>query len=127
MTEVAFLLLLVVATAFAFKPFWGAREPQVATAYAELSRGRLLRRKDALLQNIADLDFEHSMGKVTDEDHIQLRAKLKSQAARIFEQVEGSHTPGAGKSAASFCDQCGSALPRSARFCPSCGEDLQSG
>lgn len=98
--------------------------------------GRLATRKDVLMGNIADLDFEFAMGKLAEDDYRSLRDNLKRQALKIMEQLDviestetriGRHTPAAATAtSARHCTQCGTGLPARAAFCPSCGTAVQS-
>jgi len=93
--------------------------------------GRLAVRKEVLLGNLADLDFEFAMGKLGDEDYRSLRESLKGQTMKIMEQMDvlaSSDTGVASPSGAAStpqventCSDCSGILPGQARFCPHCG------
>ncbi len=51
-------------------------------------RQTLLAEKDAILDQIRDLDFDHDTGKMPDEIHARQRAQLMESAAAILQQVE---------------------------------------
>ena len=94
--------------------------------------GRLGTRKEVLVGNLADLDFEFAMGKVAEDDYMSLRNSLKRQTLKIMEQMEvlaGDEPVVANTSKASAgdsteCSSCGGTAPRRARFCPNCGSSL---
>ncbi len=95
--------------------------------------GRLTLRKEVLLGNISDLDFEFAMGKLGEEDYREMREALKRQTLKIMEQIEvlletGTPSPSdtdGPVNASSKCAGCGGSLPADARFCPHCGSPLQ--
>lgn len=91
--------------------------------------GRLAVRKEVLLGNIGDLDFEFAMGKLSEDDYRELRDNLKRQTLKIMEQIDvllESEPVKAGHSQATLgaCAGCGGELPPQARFCPHCGSSL---
>ena len=92
--------------------------------------GRLGARREVLVGNLADLDFEFAMGKVSEEDYRELRDSLKRQTLKIMEQMEviaggTSVEVDAEVARDENCSSCGSAAPRGARFCPNCGSSLE--
>jgi NADH pyrophosphatase NudC (nudix superfamily) len=48
----------------------------------------LLGRKDATLQAIKDLEFDHQVGKISEEDFQRLDARLRRQAIGLLQQIE---------------------------------------
>ncbi|MGM0575475.1 MAG: hypothetical protein ACQEXJ_07065 [Myxococcota bacterium] len=44
--------------------------------------------KVRLLTTIRDLEFEHAMGKLSDEDYAALRGRFEGRAVRVIEQLE---------------------------------------
>jgi hypothetical protein len=92
--------------------------------------GRLGNRKEVLVVNLADLDFDFAMGKVSEDDYMSLRNSLKRQTLKIMEQMEviaGGEpvSTQAATASSTSCSSCGGAAPRGARFCPSCGSLLE--
>jgi hypothetical protein len=98
--------------------------------------GRLETRKEVLVGNIADLDFEFAMGKLAEDDYLSLRENLKRQTLKVMEQLEviesserssaPRETDPATAPATAFCSACGASLPPRAAFCPSCGSAVGS-
>jgi rubrerythrin len=126
------LLLAVVSVAFCFRPFMRGNLQILTTSKSDTPIGRLGQRKETLLQNIDDLDFEYNMGKLSEEDYASLRANLKRQAMETFEQLDllresnDLFSPGGvaqekAKPKGLFCTQCGTVLTGADRFCSSCG------
>ncbi|HKI84792.1 MAG TPA: zinc ribbon domain-containing protein [Candidatus Krumholzibacteria bacterium] len=132
MTELLLVLLAVVSVAFCFRPFMRGNLHQMALSRSDTPIGRLNQRKETLLQNIADLDFEYNMGKLSEEDYSTLRGNLKQQAMETLEQIDllresnsmlapkGAPKPQLA-SGASFCSKCGTPLGTEDRFCSACG------
>jgi len=132
MNIIPLILVAVLAAGFTLWPLLTSVGGRVRRSRQDTAVGRLELRKATLLDNIADLDFEHAMGKLSDEDHRGLRATLEAQAIAVLEQIEVLRQAGVIETEAEadvkvqrFCHQCGEGLPQGARFCPACGASLQ--
>jgi hypothetical protein len=135
MSELGILVMTVVCLGFCLWPFFRSRATVVAASAGDTPLGRLAQRKETILQNIADLDFEYRMGKLGEDDYHELRGTLKQQAAEVLDQMDvvqateallGGAKPTAKSAApARFCTACGAALPSEARFCASCGAPVE--
>ena len=141
MIEVLFLLIVLISVAFCFRPFFRDASLGVSTNTMDTPLGRMYQRKETLLQNIADLDFEFDMGKLSEEDFQGMRGGLKTQALETIEQIallEESETLLEGKikvrhstpekpleASTGFCPSCGASLTTGARFCSSCGTKVE--
>lgn len=145
MSELLFFALILVSAGFCFWPYFRKQSVE-ALSSRDTPLGRVQQRKDTLLQNIADLDFEYRMGKLAEEDYQNLRGTLKSQAAEAIEQIDvlaetetllgraphgatrraptGASTPVASSTDTARCESCGAALAPQARFCSSCGHKM---
>ena len=105
-------------------------------AGAGLSRStyrELLEEKRRVLAAIKELDFDHAMGKLSDEDHRAIRGRYERRAAEVLRALdeptalhpwaralaEGAVAPSPAAPAA--CPECGAALDADARFCKHCG------
>ena len=55
---------------------------------AESQLDALLARRESLYTQIRELDFDHATGKVTDADHVPLRARLVAEAADVLRQID---------------------------------------
>jgi hypothetical protein len=49
--------------------------------------GYLLERKDAVYENLRDLNFEYKAGKVPDADFASLKSSLQDEAATILAEI----------------------------------------
>lgn len=68
----------------------------VAGARAQLTtdaRRDLLTEKEALLQEIRDIAFEHDAGKLSDSDYEEINAKLRSEARHILHELDAGAGP----------------------------------
>jgi hypothetical protein len=52
------------------------------------ARLALLTEKEALLQEIRDVAFEHDAGKLSDVDYEELNAKLRAQARHVLHELD---------------------------------------
>lgn len=150
----ALLLLLGVlflAAAFVGQPFMRSVPRLAADDHA---RSSLLAERERLLTALRDLDFDHSLGKVADEDYPAMRAELVQQGAAVMRRLDelpASAVPAVAAGAESralltdddiedliakrragrkektggFCPNCGKAVLASDRFCSSCGKALR--
>jgi hypothetical protein len=49
--------------------------------------GYLRERKDAVYENLRDLNFEHKAGKVPDADYSSLKSSLQDEAATLLAEI----------------------------------------
>ncbi|MFO0697427.1 MAG: zinc ribbon domain-containing protein [Polyangiales bacterium] len=104
MTAVLPWSLIVVATillAVALLSFWQSLRAafglsdviEVESEGDEDERRSLLQQKDALLENLQDLAFEHEAGKLSDEDFRALEARLRGQAKAVLRKLDEDVAP----------------------------------
>ena len=132
------IVLVAVAAGMGAYVLWPALTgvgPRWEISEDDTPEGRLAVRKEVLVGNLADLDFEFAMGKMSEEDYRSIRESLKRQTLKVMEQIEvleqseravsGDRPAESGSSrSAAFCSSCGSSLPGKARFCPDCGSKV---
>jgi hypothetical protein len=86
---IAVLTLTVVLFAFVF---WPARD---LFTQADKTRVDYLReRKDAIYENLRDLNFEYLAGKYADFDYNEQRKALEDEAARVISEMEALQARG---------------------------------
>jgi hypothetical protein len=142
------LVLVVLAAVYVAWPLLaGTPTEQVVEPILEASD--LEKEKDAALVAIRDADFDHSVGKLSDDDHSALRAELEQRALRAIAALDaasgadaagreptaetglravrghGGGTPEA--AGGGFCPSCGHRFGRAATFCAGCDKKLPSG
>src|SRR5262245_23165794 len=102
----------------------------------------LQRKKEVVLGNIQDLDFEFKCGKLSEEDYKHVRAQMAVEAAAVLQRIDEIETSQdldalirrevairRNKTTASAqitCTACGSANPPTNKFCAECGGKLTS-
>lgn len=95
---------------------------------------------DGVLLALRDLEFDHQLGVVNDDDYTLLHEQLIAQAATALENGSQPRREAAAAAieaairrrreqrpapAAHFCPQCGNPVDTGDRFCISCGNLLQ--
>src|SRR5262249_51924195 len=117
------------------------KEDTLESAIMEETEWDLLqRKKEVVLGNIQDLDFEYKCGKLSEEDYRKIRAEMGAEAALVFQQIENIESEAdldalirreisarKGKSKAGpavSCPSCGISNPTTNKFCAECGAKL---
>lgn len=52
------------------------------------ARNALMNEKDALLQELGDISFEHDAGKLSEQDFIEINEKLRAQARHVLHELD---------------------------------------
>jgi hypothetical protein len=85
-TSPSFVAGLVLTVALFAYIFWPERNPFVQ---ADKTRVDYLReRKDAIYENLRDLNFEFQAGKYPEADYNQQRSALEDEAAQVISEME---------------------------------------
>lgn len=100
----------------------------------------LLRKKEVLLGNIQDLDFEYKCGKLSESDYTQVRKEMAGEVAKVLDHIHKleesldldalirrevasrKEAPSRGSNRA--CPSCGAKNPPKNKFCAECGAKL---
>src|SRR5690606_24917571 len=84
--------------------------------------------KMMVLRSIKELEFDHSMGKVSQADFDEINTRLRARALALMEQLEAAPVvaqevaPAAPEpSGPAPCAACGAENDADARFCKACG------
>ena len=102
----------------------------------------LQRKKEVILGNIQDLDFEYKCGKLSDQDYQKVRGEMSAEAAMVLQEIESiesskdldalirreiSARRGKSKGSAhtATCASCGATNPPSNKFCADCGAKIK--
>lgn len=80
------LVLSLAALAFVLWPLFSAKVKPYHTENDELTE--LLVRKEGIMAAIKDLEFDHQVGKVSEEDYQRFDARLRRQAIAYLQQIE---------------------------------------
>ena len=130
------LLILAVAAAIAL-PL--ARRPtsDIVTAVRRSEKTEVLvHEKDIALLAIKEAEFDHAMGKLSEDDYAILRGEYEQRALAALSALDrlpkdrsdqsrpDDLTPG--DRPAPFCASCGHAFRSDDRFCASCGSSRRS-
>src|SRR5438105_1367788 len=118
------------------------KEDTLESAIIEETEWDLLqRKKEILLGNIQDLDFEYKCGKLSDTDYRQVRGEMTAEVAVVLEHIdqleksldldvlirrETDSRRGGTKARApqNACGACGAKNPPANKFCSECGSRL---
>ena len=122
-------------------PLFRTEETLESAIIEETEWDLLQRKKEVVLGNIQDLDFEYKCGKLSEEDYQKIRAEMGREAALVFQEIESIEstadldalirreiTARKGKSKATpatSCSTCGASNPATNKFCAECGAKLK--
>src|SRR4051794_20924700 len=92
----AFIVLSIGGLLFAVSFVWaslrslfgGSTESHVSESTAMRSRHELLDEKEAAIKSLKDLEFEHEVGKLSDDDFQKLQVETRMRAKRILKQLD---------------------------------------
>jgi hypothetical protein len=140
------MLLLAGFVAVIVHPILTTRQAWVRPSNLARSRLELTEQKEQLYSSIRELEFDHSLGKVSDTDFETLRVDLESQAVTTLRRLDGLQTTATPDEAdltarietdlqtvsppataattpavAKFCSSCGAARQPVHKFCAQCG------
>jgi hypothetical protein len=79
------LVLLLASTLVISRPWWRSRQSRPAAATPRIP---LTEERDAIYETLANLDFDHSIGKVGDDDYAVVRGQLMAQAVEVLRQLD---------------------------------------
>ncbi|RME07604.1 MAG: zinc ribbon domain-containing protein [Anaerolineae bacterium] len=80
------LALLILTGLYIARPFLEHRSRGVTQEEHELSA--LLAERDRILNSLAELDFDHSLGKIPEEDYPLMRQALLRRGAAVLRQLD---------------------------------------
>ena len=100
----------------------------------------LQRKKEVILGNIQDLDFEYQCGKLSEEDYAKIRGEMSAEAAAVFHDIDSIESSKdldalirrevlarrnkSGSPKQTACPSCGFKNPATNKFCAECGTSL---
>ena len=131
MSAILIAILAVAAIGLAVRPLFQLEQATAHPAAAiDSNVENLLSAREATYAAIKDLETDHAMGKLSDADYQNLRAKYEGKALTILQQLDAAQIasrerlehPAAAPSGA--CVQCGTPITTGAKFCRVCGTGL---
>lgn len=117
-------------------------KPQTVEAYPsepeETHLDEAITQKESTLSAIAELDFDHAMGNLSDRDYLDLRDKYKLKALALLkreDEIAPVAAPATEESAPEVisavnprgCGSCGALIDPGDKFCSSCGTTIGDG
>jgi hypothetical protein len=113
----------------------------------------LLRRRDRALAALREIEFDRATSKLSDDDYVRLQAKYQAEALAVLREVDAAKAGGSGDGATGspagtgdaverliaearaqartakqrFCEECGTPLEGSGKFCVGCGTAVGAG
>ena len=132
MNSIAILIglgMLGVSVPFVIRPFRQkhTKDTNKMKTPAQYEEGRV-----ATLSALRDLDFDHKIGKVIDEDYVPARAQLLAEAAQYIQQQEEERDKLEALIQArralrdSTCEKCDASMEAGQRFCAKCGAPVNN-
>lgn len=100
-------------------------------------------RKQAIYENLRDLQFEYRLGKLSDEDYQQTKLALQKELALVLAETEDTikrlgltpvavpakqapakPKPAVQKQSGTLCPHCGASFSQHLKFCGECGKAI---
>lgn len=131
-----FAALLIVG-AFAFTLF--IRQKDVPEPLPVSPVQHLEDRKQAIYENLRDLQFEYRLGKLSDGDYQQTKQALQKELAGVLAETEAvlarlglqptrtkvaAAKPLPSAQTGSVCPHCGAQFPQALKYCGECGKAM---
>jgi len=120
MSSIIYLIIILVSGYFLIQPFF--RNSPSIPAFASNGDSDLVYKKEELLKELKEIEFDYQMGKLSYEDYVFLTREYKLRAAQVLQQLKQDENF-TGEPESHRCAHCQSVLPAEARFCPYCGTE----
>ena len=110
--------------------FLGAEEPR--RPLDDRARELLEREKALVLRTIKELEFDRSMGKISEADFRDMSTRLRARAVALMQDIERAQAPAASGAPSRSdsrlirCQTCGTNNDRDAKFCKQCGKKVDA-
>jgi hypothetical protein len=94
------LALLILVALFVSRPFFerSTVKANAMTVQEEHDYSSLLAERDRILNALQELDFDHVLGKIPDEDYPAQRAFLLQKGTEVLKRLDAIQTPGTSES-----------------------------
>ncbi len=124
------VIMTILAAGFVVYPLFQRSEGEpVSVGREELEA--LLWEKQATYLALKDLEFDRSMGKLSEADYQELSQRYKGKAISILKrldereaEIEAEVAKIRTRRGSITCSRCGATLRPEANFCPACGSSL---
>jgi cytochrome c-type biogenesis protein CcmI len=83
------LILMAVVALIVLMPMFGRKSDELAEALASKQRERLAFYYERVLRNLHDLDEDHTLGKISDDDYERDRAVWLQRGAQALRALDG--------------------------------------
>jgi hypothetical protein len=125
-------LLIACVLAFVFL----LRQKDLPEVAAALPYAHLEARKEAIYENLRDLQFEYRVGKLSDADYQTTKMGLQTELAAILaeiDRIKGEASPvveakppaAPPKPVGLICPHCGAKFKQTLKFCGECGKPME--
>lgn len=137
MIEVSALVLTAAALAFVLF----VRQRDIPEPIPVSPIQHLEDRKQAIYDNLRDLQFEYRLGKLSDEDYRETKLALQKELAVVLSEMDSTiaalglttkrraaanpaATPAPAKMEGTKCPSCGATFAQALKFCGECGKAI---
>jgi hypothetical protein len=135
-----FLTLAVVLTLIALAYTLLVRSRSLPQTPPDPPHKHLEGRKDAIYENLRDLQFEYRVGKLSDQDYQRTKTELQAELAAVLAEIDrlkagaiptakpAAKSNGARPPApvpAAVCPHCNAKFDKPMRFCGECGKPME--
>lgn len=88
MTNAIKIIILAITAFIISLPFFREEKEEQDTVFQTNRKDQLLSEKESLYATIKELDFDHEMGKLSDEDYEQLKNEYTSKALTVLKALD---------------------------------------
>jgi hypothetical protein len=88
MIIVAFILISVGVLLFVFTPLFVKHDTMTQTTQRESRRRQMREESERVFEAIRELDFDHRMGKIEDDDYKDMRDRYQAQAVELMKSLD---------------------------------------
>lgn len=138
MNELILIMILLATVVYVLQPYWRKR----AVVNSGSGNGQLIdliEKRDSLLAQIKELEFDHEVGKVSAEDFGEINARYRTETINVLRRIDalnGKNRPSQKleeelqqlraqrQKGMQYCSQCGNSVGKQDRFCVNCGQQL---
>jgi hypothetical protein len=129
MIESIFFVTTIFALAYILFPLYRGNKSLFWLIPEDQTFSYLKEKKTTVYNNLKDLDFDYSIGKIAQDDYARIRSEFKQEAAQVLTQmdeldqwIEKELSRRQGETLQkSTCPSCSQILPQDAKYCSQCG------